>query len=178
MYGSGAPTIREGLAKDGIFYTEKEVRALIDQFYVALDKVKLWFNDTHEFVYKNGYTKTPLGRRRYFDIPPKWKTNLYEKSLADARRAGVNHILQGCNADAIKIAMVEMMNEFRLSLPADEVPVIILQVHDELVLYCKTEIAPFVADTCKKWMVYGGRKATLDKVAISCSGGIFERWSK
>jgi hypothetical protein len=79
LYGSGAATIREGLAKEGIFYNEKEVRGLIDQFYIALDKVKLWFNDTHEFVYRNGYTKTPLGRRRYFDIAPKWKTNIYEK---------------------------------------------------------------------------------------------------
>jgi DNA polymerase I-like protein with 3'-5' exonuclease and polymerase domains len=86
--------------------------------------------------------------------------------------------LQGCNADAIKIAMVEMMNEFRLTLDPEDVPVIILQVHDELVLYCKTEIASYVSDICKKWMIYGGRKATLDKVAISVSGGYFSHWQK
>jgi hypothetical protein len=81
LYGSGAGTIREQLANDGIFYSVKEVTALINSFYSALDDVKSWIDNTHKQVESKGYTQTPLGRRRYFDIAPKWKTNLYQISF-------------------------------------------------------------------------------------------------
>ena len=178
LYGSGAATIREQLAKDQIFYPLTQVTTLIDKFYFALNDVKKFIDDTHIFVEKNGYSQTPLGRRRYFNIPPKWKTNMYVKGLADAKRAAVNHILQGCNADAIKIAITGMMNEFRLNMEPEDVPVIILQVHDELVLYCRDEFTTYVSDICKKWMIYGGRKATMEKVDISVSGGFSGVWQK
>lgn len=180
LYGSGAGTIRDQLAKDQIFYPLTQVTTLIDKFYYALNDVKRFIDDTHVFVEKNGYSQTPLGRRRYFNIPPKWKTNMYVKGLADAKRAAVNHILQGCNADAIKIAITGMMNEFRLNMEPENVPIIILQVHDELVLYCKDEFATYVADICKKWMIEGGQKSTLGKVHIAVSGGISPdgKWMK
>lgn len=178
LYGSGPATIKEQLATDGIFFSLKETEGLITKFYEALDKVKEFFDVTHKFVDKHGYTETPLGRRRYFNIPPKWKSSLYQKAIADARRAGVNHVLQGCNADAIKIAIVEMMNEFRATLDSNDVPIIILQIHDELVLYCKTELAPYVSETCKKWMLYGGEKATMGRVCLNVSGGYFDYWQK
>jgi DNA polymerase-1 len=69
-----------------------------------------------------GFVETVLGRRRYF--PELKSNNRALKSFAE--RAAINAPLQGSSADLIKLAMLQVDQEF----PG----LMILQIHDELLL--------------------------------------------
>lgn len=104
----------------------KEASELIENYFVQYPKLKNYMNDTLEFARANGYVKTIMGRRRYLkDINSR---NFTVRGFAE--REAINAPLQGSAADLIKLAMINIYDEFRkLKLKTR----MTLQVHDELV---------------------------------------------
>ncbi|MDD4183099.1 MAG: DNA polymerase, partial [Candidatus Omnitrophica bacterium] len=73
-----------------------------------------------------GYVTTILGRRRYL---PDFKSN-NPQAREFAERQAVNSPIQGSSADIIKVAMVNIYEEFRKNNLKSK---LIMQIHDELV---------------------------------------------
>ena len=98
---------------------------LIKNYFYRFPNIKNFIEKTIEEVRKNGYAKTLTGRKRYFtDINSK-KHNI----RTAAERAAVNMPVQGTASDMIKIAMINIYNEFNRNNLTSKM---ILQIHDEL----------------------------------------------
>ncbi|NQU73463.1 MAG: DNA polymerase I, partial [Candidatus Omnitrophica bacterium] len=111
IYGMSA----YGLGKQ-LGITPEDAQNYIDQYMERFQSVKRYIEFLVKEARKNGFARTMLGRRR----PLAGK---------DIERLAINTPIQGTAADIIKLAMVEISEEFRKQkLKA----VMILQVHDEL----------------------------------------------
>ena len=101
--------------------------------------------DIVEEARNTGYTQTLYGRRR--GIPELKSTNFNIRSAAE--RVTLNTPIQGTAADLIKLAMIRVDRALAQKFPQAK---LILQVHDELIVECPTEIAQDVADLISKEM--------------------------
>jgi len=115
-----------GLSKD-LGIDAATAQAFISEYFLRYPRVKAYLDGQIDFVRKNGYAATLLGRRRY--IPEIHNPNAALRQFAE--RQAVNAPIQGSAADLIKLAMIDLHkhlceNRFQSRL--------ILQVHDELVL--------------------------------------------
>ncbi|MBI2334498.1 hypothetical protein HYU96_01735 [Candidatus Daviesbacteria bacterium] len=121
-------------------------RSYIEEYFAQFPKIAEWMQETLQFGYEKGYVETLMGRKRY--IPELKADNRMIKAAGE--RAAVNHPIQGCAADMIKQAMVEIdksqesrvksqdkgQKNSRPSTLATSDFLMILQVHDELLFEC------------------------------------------
>jgi len=85
-------------------YTKEELlesRKAITDFYNTLPKVKLFIEKNKEFLRRNGYIATKMGRRRLF--PQLLDPTLPARKVESLIRAGNNTPVQGFGADLLKI---------------------------------------------------------------------------
>ena len=115
IYGMGARKLAQT-----INVSNKEAKEFIDKYFKSFPTVKDYLNSQKELVRKNGFVKTLLGRKRYFDF-----NNVNSFLASNYEREAVNTIFQGSAADLIKLAMLKIEN-----LQNDDM---ILQIHDELI---------------------------------------------
>ena len=102
-------------------------------------------NDTVEFAKNNGYVSTMKGRRRY--IPELSASN--KNIQAVGKRIAMNTPVQGTAADIIKLAMIKVYERLKKeNLDAR----LILQVHDELIVEARRDIAVRVAEILREEM--------------------------
>jgi DNA polymerase-1 len=113
--------------------SENFVKAYFEQF----PGVKNYLDGMRKLAAEQGYVETLLGRRRYF---PTLKTERNAQVRAREEREAINAPIQGTAADIMKLAMLHLPSALReAGLSAR----ILLQVHDELVLECKSaELVP------------------------------------
>ena len=104
----------------------KEASDIIQQYFSRYTGIRTYIDQTIASAKKNGFVETMMKRRRYLrDIN---SSNATVRGFAE--RNAVNAPIQGTAADMIKIAMINLFEEFtRLKLKSR----MILQVHDELV---------------------------------------------
>lgn len=104
----------------------KEAAEIIDSYFTQYAGIKAYMDKQVEFAKKHGYVETIMGRRRYLkDIN---SANGVVRGFAE--RNAINAPIQGSSADMIKIAMINIFNEFEKKKLKSKM---ILQVHDELV---------------------------------------------
>ncbi|MDD2865960.1 MAG: DNA polymerase I [Candidatus Omnitrophica bacterium] len=115
-----------GLSKD-LGIDPATAQAFISEYFLRYPRVKAYLDGQVDFVRKNGYVMTLLGRRRY--IPGIHNPNAALRQFAE--RQAVNAPIQGSAADLIKLAMVDLHKHLREGGFQSR---LILQVHDELVL--------------------------------------------
>ncbi len=121
VYGVSAFGLSERL---GI--PRREAADIINSYFDKYPGIKEYMNSSIAFAKEHGYVKTILGRRRYLkDIN---SANAVVRGYAE--RNAINAPIQGSSADMIKVAMINIYNEFsKRGLKTK----MILQVHDELV---------------------------------------------
>ncbi|MFW6177940.1 MAG: DNA polymerase I [Desulfohalobiaceae bacterium] len=112
----------------------KQAKEFMHKYFSRLDKVSNFYSQVQEKAARQGYISTMMGRRRLLkDI------NSRNENLAgQARRMAINTLIQGSAADIIKLAMIQVDSDQRLSELQAE---LILQVHDELLLEVPREHA-------------------------------------
>jgi DNA polymerase-1 len=125
VYGMSA----YGLAKD-LGIDPKTAEVFITEYFLRYPKVKAYLDSQIDFVKKNGYAVTLLGRRRY--IPEINNANVSIRQFSE--RQAVNAPIQGSAADLIKLAMVEAHHRLKKEGFRSR---LVLQVHDELVFEIK-----------------------------------------
>jgi DNA polymerase I len=125
--------------------TMKDAEEFIKRYFEAFGTVKEFIKNTLDQAKTVGYSESLFGRRRYFKF-----LNSPRKILQkEDERAAFNMVLQGTNADLIKIAMIEIQKKIKTqNLDAK----LILQVHDELVLEVKDEHIAIVKEIVRYTM--------------------------
>lgn len=160
IYGIGA----FGLASR-LEIKNTEAKNIIERYFSEYPKVKDYMERTKKFAHENGYVETLLGRRRYlYQI-----NNQNAAARAEDERAAINMPIQGTAADMIKIAMVNIYNEFVKNKLESKM---LLQVHDELVFEVKkTEL-----EKVKKIVTDKMKNAIKLKVPVEVETGEGNSW--
>ncbi|MGN1208068.1 MAG: DNA polymerase I [Christensenellales bacterium] len=110
-----------------IHSTRKEAKDFIDKYFETYPKVKQYLESSIVFAKENGFVKTMFNRRRNIDELNSNNYNL--KQFGE--RVALNMPLQGTASDIIKLAMIEINNEFKTKNLQSK---LILQIHDELIV--------------------------------------------
>jgi DNA polymerase-1 len=112
-----------------------EADEILTAFFQAFPGVRRYMDAAIDEAKSKGYTRTLFGRRRYF-------TDLHSSNRAlrqAAERQAMNAGIQGLAADIFKMALVELDRRL-IGLDA----LIVLQVHDEVLVECASEITAMV----------------------------------
>jgi DNA polymerase-1 len=122
IYGISAVGLSENLE-----IPREEAQAYIDAYLARFPHVQDFIRRTVEQAERDGYVTSLLGRRR--PVPELRASNRQTRGLGE--RIAVNFVMQGSNADIIKVAMVAIHRRLREEGRAAR---LVLQVHDELLL--------------------------------------------
>ncbi len=122
VYGISAFGLSENLE-----IPREQAQAYIDAYLARFPHVQDFIARTIEQAARDGYVTSLLGRRR--PVPEIRASNRATRSLGE--RLAVNFVMQGSNADIIKVAMIRIERRLRDEGRAAR---LVLQVHDELLL--------------------------------------------
>lgn len=126
------------LAKD-IGTTTSEATQYIKKYLYNYPMVDAYLEAVVKEAVEAGYTKTPMGRRRY--IPELHAQNAILRSFG--KRVAMNAPIQGAAADIMKLAMINVNNALqKAGLDAR----LVMQVHDEIIV----EVAERDAEACRE----------------------------
>src|SRR5436190_7326860 len=122
VYGISAYGLSENLE-----IPREQAQEYIDAYLARFPFVQDFIERTIEQAKRDGYVTSLLGRRR--PVPEIRATNPQTRSLG--QRLAVNFVMQGSNADIIKVAMINIHRRLREEGRGAR---LVLQVHDELLL--------------------------------------------
>jgi DNA polymerase-1 len=140
VYGISAFGLSENLE-----IPREEAQEYIDAYLARFPHVQDFIQRTIEQATRDGYVTTLLGRRR--PVPEIRASNRQTRSLGE--RLAVNSIMQGSQADIIKVAMVAIHRRLRDEGRGAR---LVLQVHDELLLEVPEAEAGPVKELVRKEM--------------------------
>ncbi|MEG2019971.1 MAG: DNA polymerase I [Synergistaceae bacterium] len=127
LYGMSA----HGLAqKLGI--TRIAASKIVEKYFNALPKVKLYLKNSIENAKRNGYTESIFGRIR----PLNELSTIGGRGNNPIDRVAVNSPIQSTASDIAKISLIKFYNELTKSKINAK---IVLQVHDSIVCECKED---------------------------------------
>src|SRR5690349_3353312 len=122
VYGISAYGLSENLE-----IPREEAQQYIDAYLARFPHVQDFIARTIEQAGRDGYVTSLLGRRR--PVPEIRASNRQTRGFGE--RVAVNFVMQGSNADIIKVAMVAIARRLREEGRGAR---LVLQVHDELLL--------------------------------------------
>jgi DNA polymerase-1 len=141
VYGISAFGLSENLE-----IPREEAQAYIDAYLARFPHVQDFIARTIEASARDGYATSLLGRRR--PVPELKASNRQTRSLGE--RLAVNFVMQGSNADIIKVAMVRIHDRLREEGRGAR---LVLQVHDELLLEVPDAELSAIKDLVREEMV-------------------------
>jgi DNA polymerase-1 len=124
MYGMGSVGLASQLKAE-----PEEAKDYIDKYFQSYPSVQKFLDGLARDAVRRGWSSTPSGRKRWYNLPEKTDVE-YRKKLSNIERQAKNHPIQGTNADAIKYALV-FLNERLKKEGVDGA--ITHTVHDEIV---------------------------------------------
>ena len=119
-----------GLAK-ALSISNQEAEEFIDKYFTTYPRVKEYMDNISAKVMHDGYVETIFGRKRYFETELRSSNRMIQEF---AKRAAINHPIQGTAADLMKIAMIECYKNLKTNSLKSKM---IMQVHDEIVVEAK-----------------------------------------
>jgi len=122
VYGISAFGLSENLE-----IPREEAQEYIDAYLARFPLVQDFIQRTIEQAARDGYVTSLLGRRR--PVPEIRASNRQTRALGE--RLAVNFVMQGSNADIIKVAMIAIHRRLRDEGRSAR---LVLQIHDELLL--------------------------------------------
>jgi DNA polymerase-1 len=118
---------RYGLAK-ALKIKADEAQEFIDKYFETYPSIKEYMSNMVKLVETQGYVETILGRKRYLENEINSPNGMIREF---AKRAAINHPMQGSASDLIKLAMIDFDNALKKEKLKSK---LIMQVHDELVV--------------------------------------------
>lgn len=113
----------------------KEAKKIIDNFFSKVPKVKQFLDLLAKTAIVNGFIRTDLYYRRI-----RWFKHLDKnnpQSIGRVERQAKNTIPQGCNANIIKQALIDLQD----IIDERNYPInIVLQIHDEILCECPEDL--------------------------------------
>ena len=122
VYGISAFGLSENLD-----ISKEQAQTYIDAYLARFPQVQAFITRTITQAGEDGYATSLLGRRR--PVPELRASNRQTRGFGE--RVAVNFVMQGSNADIIKVAMVAIHQRLREEGRGAR---LVLQVHDELLL--------------------------------------------
>ncbi len=119
------------LSRD-IGVTVAEAKDYMERYFSTYQGVRQYMTDVVELARERGYVETLWHRRRA--LPELKSSNFNMRSFGE--RVALNMPIQGTAADIIKLAMVRVHQRLK---EEDLSARLIMQVHDELIVECRTE---------------------------------------
>jgi DNA polymerase I-like protein with 3'-5' exonuclease and polymerase domains len=183
-YGQGVQAMAESLFNNISEQSIKKARLFRKRYFKRFEEVESWVRKVGERMAssknEDHHVKTIIGRkRRLLELPTIYSSDdiatIYKKQgqIARCKRQAVNSIIQGSASDVLKAAMVHIHKEFKeKQLDAH----ILLQIHDELVVECKEEIAEEVAEIVQRHMEFPF--PTELRVPLEVHPTICDNWSE
>jgi len=141
IYGMGA----KGLA-GGTGMTESEAQEYIDMYFRAFPAVKNFMEKTKIMTRKYQSLRTLTGRKRRL---PQINSQVWSEK-GSAERQSINNKIQGSAGDIMKLAMNKLHFEV---LPKYDGAYLMIQVHDEILIVVKDELAEELAKEVKETMI-------------------------
>jgi uracil-DNA glycosylase family 4 len=127
IYGRGAKSLTEGWEAQyivdnlgGKAWTLPQAQAFIDKFMSGVPGLSAWIKKQHEFVRKNRWVETPMGRKRRFPF-------ITQQSVSGIERQAVNTPIQSFGSDIVVAAVIRLYK--KLPEGVELLPVI---VHDSV----------------------------------------------
>lgn len=167
-----------GSTEAGLAYNFKismeEARDIINKFYSGYPIFSSYKKAYEEMVSDKYFSKTLTGRRRYFERKTLFESpKEYGRYVNRIKREGFNQLIQGTGADITKLSLINIFN----TNPFGEQNLIpVLQVHDEIVLKVKKEIAKEAEEFVIKNMLEAEQKF-LGKIPAKVEGCISDHWT-
>lgn len=156
-----------GLAK-ALKITSTEADNFINKYFETYPRIKDYMHNMVELVEKQGYVETIFGRRRYLEN----EINSPNAMIREfAKRAAINHPMQGSASDLIKIAMIDFARVLKENNLKSR---LIIQVHDELVV----EIAIEELDIIKRLILESMELKQPLKVPLLIDVNVGESWKE
>ncbi len=115
-YGQGPYGLAETLK-----ISRTESKEIIDNYFKKFPGVAEYMDEVVERAKENGFVETLFGRRRY--LPELKSKNPMQRNFGE--RAAINAPIQGTASDLVKMAMLELYEDYPEEM--------LLQVHDELI---------------------------------------------
>lgn len=142
-----------------------EAAKLIEQYFEKYPGIKSYMDESIRKARETGYAETMLGRRRYLrDINAgNWTIRGF------AERNAINAPIQGSAADMIKVAMVRIHKQMRLSKLKSRM---LLQVHDELLF----DVHEDEHRVLKDMVIHEMQHALPLRVPVDVSAGFGKNW--
>lgn len=137
-----------GLAKS-LKIKPDEAEMFINKYFETYPQIKAYMENMVELVEQQGFVETILGRKRYLNA----EINSPNAMIREfAKRAAINHPMQGSASDLIKLAMVDFAKSLKNNHCKSK---LILQVHDELVVETAKEELELIKSLVKQSMELG-----------------------
>ncbi|HYX77612.1 MAG TPA: DNA polymerase I, partial [Gaiellaceae bacterium] len=162
VYGISAFGLSENLE-----IPREEAQAYIDAYLARFPHVQDFIQRTIEQAREDGYTTSLLGRRR--PVPELRASNRQTRSLGE--RLAVNFVMQGSNADIIKVAMIAIHRRLREEGRGAR---LVLQIHDELLLEAPENEVSAIKELVRDEMT---RAYDLDP-PLAVDVGVGEDWNE
>ncbi|MFW6143441.1 MAG: DNA polymerase [Patescibacteria group bacterium] len=166
MYGRGVHSLANQLE-----VSVDHAKNLLNKYFDRYSKVQDWLEKVARDAVKNGYSTTPIGRKRVHSAPDPDDPNR-ERAIASIERKGKNTPIQGASADMIKYALVYVWKSLKEE-NLDAFPV--HTVHDEIVLEANEEQAERVKTVLEEEMKRAG-ELILTKVPVKVDAIISDIW--
>jgi DNA polymerase-1 len=154
---------RLGISKD-------EGKFIIDRYFERFPGIRLYIEQTLQFVRENGFSRTLFGRKTHFPNIRAGNPSI----RGGAERAAINAPIQGTSADLIKRAMARM--DDALGAADLEGVKMLLQVHDELVFEVPEGREEETAAVVREVMSSAAEPALKLDVPLDVEVGWGEHW--
>ncbi|MDP3934803.1 MAG: DNA polymerase [Candidatus Giovannonibacteria bacterium] len=139
VYGMG---VRQLAQSTGM--SPAEAQKFYHEYFNDFPEIKKYIEHLKNETKKNGYAETLLGRKRFFDLESIRGNGFLESQM---ERMAVNAVIQGTDADIVKLAMAAVHKELD---PQKIRP--ILQIHDELLYEVADDIIKEAAPRIRRIM--------------------------
>jgi DNA polymerase-1 len=145
---------------------QQEAREYIAKYFLRYPGIRDYMETTKEYARKNGYVKTPFGRK----IHLRFINDKSQGMRAFAERAAINAPLQGGAADIIKKAMIRLPAALKAARLKSRM---LLQVHDELLFEVPDKEIDKTKDVARTVM----ESAAKLSVPLVVDTGVGDNWA-
>ena len=150
--------------------SNSEAKQYIEKYFKQYPGIKEYMTSTVSFCKKNGFVKTPFGRRIF--IPYINDKNVSRRNFGE--RSAINAPIQGGAADMIKKAMIKVSNYLKNEHLKSKM---LLQVHDELIFEVPDDEIKEVPKTIASIMEKAYQPTLKFSVPLKADIGFGESWS-
>ena len=150
--------------------SNSEAKQYIEKYFKQYPGIKEYMTSTVIFSKKNGFVKTPFGRRIF--IPYINDKNASRRNFGE--RSAINAPIQGGAADMIKKAMIKVSNYLKNERLKSKM---LLQVHDELIFEIPDDEIKEVPKNIASIMEKAYQPTLKFSVPLKADIGFGESWS-